>query len=69
MGNLPPDEVVVRGIETLQLKLAGIAVELNKDSVEANSTAAGGFTTYGGAGADSPANGYAYGEGFGNSGW
>ncbi|OBA24009.1 insert subdomain of RNA polymerase alpha subunit [Metschnikowia bicuspidata var. bicuspidata NRRL YB-4993] len=73
VGNLPPNEVVVRGIETLQLKLAGIAVELNKDSVEANSTAAGGFTTYGrspgGADGDSPANGYAYGEGFGNSAW
>ncbi|GEQ70782.1 hypothetical protein JCM33374_g4461 [Metschnikowia sp. JCM 33374] len=44
VGNLPPNEVVVRGIETLQLKLAGIAVELNKDSVEANSATAGGFT-------------------------
>lgn len=72
VGNLPPNEVVVRGIEILQLKLAGIAVELNKDSVEANDANTGGFTTYGrspGGGNDSPANGFGYGEGFGNSGW
>ena len=68
VGNLPPNEVVIRGIETLQLKLAGIAVELNKDSVEANAATAGGFTTYGRSpnanqGGDSPANAYGYGEG------
>lgn len=73
VGNLPPNEVVVRSIEVLQLKLAGIAVELNKDTVEANSASAGGFTTYGrspgGGAGNSPANGYAYGEGFGSLGW
>lgn len=72
VGNLPPKEVVIRGIETLQLKLAGIAVELNKDTVEANDANTGGFTTYGrspGGAGNSPANGYSYGEGFGNSGW
>lgn len=47
VGNLPPNEVIIRSIETLQLKLAGISVELNKHSVEESNVNAGGFTTYG----------------------
>lgn len=47
VGNLPPNDVVLKGIETLQLKLAGISMELNKDTIEASNTASGGFTTYG----------------------
>lgn len=46
VGVLPPNEVFLRAIETLQLKLAGISVELNKDNVDTNEPS-GGFTTYG----------------------
>lgn len=73
VGNLPPNEVVLKGIDTLQRKLASIQMELNKESVEASAANAGGFTTYGRSpgGNESPANGYAYGGngGFGNSNW
>lgn len=76
VGVLPPNEVVLKGIETLQLKLAGIAMELKKDTVEASNTTSGGFTSYGrspgGNGNESPTNDpYAYGssDGFGNASW
>lgn len=72
VGNLPPDEVVLKGIEVLQLKLAGISMELNKDGIEASNAAnAGGFTTYGRSpnGGNSPGGNSAYGGGFGNSSW
>mmetsp|Transcript_9205 Transcript_9205/g.11497 ORF Transcript_9205/g.11497 Transcript_9205/m.11497 type:complete len:312 (-) Transcript_9205:2175-3110(-) len=73
VGNLPPNEVILKGIETLQLKLAGISMELNKDSIEASNAAAGGFTTYGRSpGGNSPGmNNSPYGgdSGFGNSTW
>jgi DNA-directed RNA polymerase II subunit RPB3 len=67
VGNLLPDAVVLKGIETLQLKLAGISMELNKEGIEASNANAGGFTTYGrlpggGAGGDSPG-------GFGGAAW
>ncbi|CAK7904040.1 DNA-directed RNA polymerase II subunit Rpb3p [[Candida] anglica] len=67
VGVLPPDEVVLKGIETLQLKLAGVSMELNKDGIEASNAASGGFTTYGrspSGGNNSPGGG-----GFGNSTW
>lgn len=71
VGNLPPDEVVLKGIETLQLKLAGISMELNKDGIEASGANAGGFTTYGRSpGGNTPGGNSAYGSGgFGNSSW
>ena len=73
VGNLPPNEVILKGIETLQLKLAGISMELNKDSIEASNAAAGGFTTYGRSpGGNSPGMGnspYGGDSGFGNSTW
>lgn len=73
VGNLPPNDVVLKGIETLQLKLAGISMELNKDSIEASNAAAGGFTTYGRSpGGNSPGMGnspYGGDSGFGNSTW
>ncbi|EMG45848.1 RPB3 DNA-directed RNA polymerase II subunit RPB3 [Candida maltosa Xu316] len=50
VGNLPPNEVVIRSLETLQTKLGAITVELNKDNVEGNEATRannGGFTTYG----------------------
>lgn len=50
VGNLPPNEVVVRAIETLQNKLGALSMELNSEGVEGNDaavTASGGFTTYG----------------------
>lgn len=47
VGNLGPNEVIVRAIETLQLKLAGVAVELNKHTVEGSNATSGAFTTYG----------------------
>ncbi|EGW35725.1 uncharacterized protein SPAPADRAFT_58923 [Spathaspora passalidarum NRRL Y-27907] len=63
VGNLPPNEVVVRSIETLQRKLADIAIELNKESVEASNANAGGFTTYGrDYDGDSPMGRTPYGE-------
>lgn len=74
-GNMPPNEVVLKSIEILQLKLAGISVELNKYSVEASNANAGGFTTYGRTdyGGDSPnGDGTPYGgdSGFGGgSNW
>jgi DNA-directed RNA polymerase, alpha subunit/40 kD subunit len=74
-GNMPPNEVVLKSIEILQLKLAGISVELNKHSVEASNANAGGFTTYGRTdyGGDSPnGDGTPYGgdSGFGGgSNW
>ena len=75
VGNLPPNEVVLRSIETLQRKLADIAIELNKESVEASSTANnGGLTTYGRSqydnGGDSPGMGrtpYGGDSGFGGA--
>lgn len=67
VGVLGPDEVFLRAIEVLQLKLAGISVELNKDSVDANDGAThGGFTTYGGPQEDEMAGGAG---GFGGSAW
>lgn len=65
VGNLPPNEVVLKGIETLQLKLAGIAMELNKDSIEASNATSGGFTTYG----RSPGGGTPMGDGYGSGGF
>lgn len=47
VGNLPPNEVIIKSIETLQTKLAAISIELNKEDVEVNEAAAGGFTSYG----------------------
>lgn len=47
VGNLPPNDVFIKSLETLQLKLAGISVELNKDNVESSAAQNGGFTTYG----------------------
>ncbi|CAN3373507.1 hypothetical protein DIURU_001506 [Diutina rugosa] len=65
VGVLPPDEVFLKAIEVLQMKLAGISVELNKDSVEANDAANhGGFTTYGG-----PQEQEGDAGGFGGSSW
>ncbi|KAI3406677.1 rpb3 [Candida oxycetoniae] len=46
VGNLPPKDVVIESIKTLQTKLASIAIELNKESVEGSNAQAGGFTTY-----------------------
>ncbi|KAG7661947.1 rpb3 [[Candida] subhashii] len=68
VGNLPPNEVVIRSIDTLQRKIADIVIELNKESVEASNANTGGFTTYGrteyGAadGNDSPMGRTPYGE-------
>lgn len=68
VGNLAPNLVFSKSIETLQLKLAGISVELNKDSIEANNAASGGFTTYGRSPGDqSPVA--EYGNGYGDSSW
>lgn len=68
VGVLPPNEVILRAIETLQLKLAGISVELNKEDVEANQPT-GGFTTYGRSpGGDTPRGNYDGGFGA-NSSW
>lgn len=47
VGNLPPNEVVLQGVQTLQAKLAAIALELTKSNVEGNNAQTGGFTTYG----------------------
>ncbi|RCK55620.1 DNA-directed RNA polymerase II subunit RPB3 [Candida viswanathii] len=50
VGNLPPNEVVVRSIETLQNKLGALTMELNSEGVEGNDAMRvndGGFTTYG----------------------
>ncbi|KAK6459355.1 45 kDa subunit of RNA polymerase II [Scheffersomyces xylosifermentans] len=77
VGNLPPNEVVLRAVETLQRKLADIAIELNKETVEASNANAGGLTTYGrnqfDDGGDSPGMGrtpYGGDGGFGgNSSW
>lgn len=78
VGNLPPNEVVLQGIATLQTKLASIVMELDKDRVEASNVEDGGFTTYGrtdyGHGGETPMIGGAtpYGGGdnsFGNSGY
>lgn len=68
VGNLPPNEVFIKSLETLQLKLAGISVELNKDSVEASNAASGGFTSYGRSGEDSPMDPYGS-SSYGGSGW
>lgn len=65
VGVLPADEVFLKAIEVMQMKLAGISVELNKDSVEANEAGDhGGFTTYGG-----PQENEAESGGFGGSLW
>lgn len=73
VGNLPPNEVVLKSIETLQLKLAGISMELNKDSIESSNAMNGGLTTYGRSpGGNSPGMGnspYGGDSGFGNSTW
>lgn len=70
VGNLPPNEVIIRSIETLQLKLAGISVELNKNSVEGNDANAGGFTTYGRTEYGGELPGTPYGESsFGGASW
>ncbi|KAG7195091.1 45 kDa subunit of RNA polymerase II [Scheffersomyces spartinae] len=71
VGNLPPNDVILKSIETLQLKLAGISMELNKDSVEASNAQSGGFTTYGRTtGGGNSNGGTPYNEnGFGNSTW
>lgn len=71
VGVLPPNEVFIRSLETLQLKLAGISVELNKDTVETSAAVSGGLTTYGRNGGDTPDMDYgSYGSnGYGNSSW
>ncbi|CAK9441364.1 uncharacterized protein LODBEIA_P52320 [Lodderomyces beijingensis] len=46
VGNLTPKDVVLEAIDTLQKKLAGISIELNKDAVERSNAQSGGFTTY-----------------------
>ncbi|CEP25205.1 RPB3 [Cyberlindnera jadinii] len=54
VGSLPPNEVVARGIDVLQKKIAGIVSELNKiadgsrTGYGAHGQTNGGFTGYGG---------------------
>lgn len=71
VGSLAPNDVVVKGIESLQLKLAAVSMELNKDNVESRS-AGGGFTSYGRSpdAGGNYMNGSAFGAGgFGVSSW
>ncbi|CAH6720578.1 DNA-directed RNA polymerase II subunit Rpb3p [[Candida] jaroonii] len=69
-GSLTPDNVFMKAIEALQLKVAGIAVELNKEGVEGNDASNGGFTTYGKTPGNQSPVGDSYGSGsFGASSW
>ncbi|KAK6461849.1 45 kDa subunit of RNA polymerase II [Scheffersomyces coipomensis] len=47
VGNLPPNDVVLTAIETLQRKVADILVGLKDENVETSNAQSGGFTTYG----------------------
>ena len=67
VGSLTPNDVVVKGIESLQLKLAAVSMELNKDNVESRGGGGGGFTSYGRS-PDASGN-YMNGSAFGASSW
>ncbi|EGV64746.1 RNA polymerase II subunit 3 [Yamadazyma tenuis] len=67
IGSLSPNDVFVKSLETLQLKLAGISVELNKDTVESSNAESGGLTTYGRNGGETPE--INYGGSYGGSSW
>lgn len=47
VGNLPPNDVVLQSINTLQTKLASIVIELDKERVEGSNVQDGAFTSYG----------------------
>lgn len=69
VGNLAPNDVFIKSLETLQLKLAGISVELNKDTVESSNAVSGGLTTYGRNNGDIPDDPYGGVNGYGSSSW